>query len=444
VAPQQRFSLSDAIEFALRYNPRLRSALAASERAQGHEQTAFAPFLPQIDTLNRYVATSAALAPGAPGPTGSIAPAVIGSAYSAWQSELQLQWVLYDFGRTGGRYYQAVMRTRIAQLQLVRARQTVTYDVAAYYLLGLETMAQRTIAYDTIRRAEAILKDTQSRRAAGDAERDDVLRNEVQLSEAREALVRAEEAELAALARLNNVMGRNASLPLELIDQPLQPEFHQTLAECLEQAAAQRPETTVVRDGVAAAQFGREAARGEFLPRIAVRGSVGHVDGVNVVNGWQEGAALHIDVPLYHGGGPAGNLHAAEADIRQAIADAQAILDTMSLEVTLAHRSVTAARARVDLSQPAVQQARENLRIVRHRFRNGNATPTDIVDAETVLTRSQQRLATASIEYLGALARLAYAMGQTPGTLLTPVLPAPVKDTQEQALPTPRSVPSDR
>ena len=63
-------------------------------------------------------------------------------------------------------------------------------------------------------------------------------------------------------------------------------------------------------------------------------------------------------------------------------------------------------------SRPAVVQAQENLRLVRVKYGNGDATPTDIVDAETALTRSQQRLNSAIYTYLAALARLDYAMGR--------------------------------
>src|SRR5262249_61769545 len=76
-----------------------------------------------------------------------------------------------------------------------------------------------------------------------------------------------------------------------------------------------------------------------------------------------------------------------------------------------------AARAGVGLARPAVEQSAEALRIVRRRSRAGTATPTDVIDAETALTRSEQRYATARIDYLSALARLAYVMGDDPGGL---------------------------
>src|SRR5262249_56915392 len=115
-----------------------------------------------------------------------------------------------------------------------------------------------------------------------------------------------------------------------------------------------------------------------------------------------------------------GELHAAEADILEAAANAQSILDNISLEVTLAYRSVTAARERIGLAQPAVAEGRENLRLVRDKYRNGNATPTDIADAETTLTRARQRFYSATYQYLAALARMDYAMGSPQGNLLAP------------------------
>src|SRR5258708_10439610 len=208
------FALADAIAFALRNSPRLRSTRAAIERARGQEQVAFAPFLPQVDILGQYGVVSSTLAPGIPGNEGFILASTFGTRSYA-QTEVGLEWTLYDFGRTGRRYRQAVVRERITELQLVRAEQTVEFDVAAAYLDVLLARASRRVQEDAVRRAEATLDDTVARRKGGVALREDVLRAEVQLSESREALVLARQGELDAVARLNNVMGRNASLPLQ-------------------------------------------------------------------------------------------------------------------------------------------------------------------------------------------------------------------------------------
>ena len=154
-----------------------------------------------------------------------------------------------------------------------------------------------------------------------------------------------------------------------------------------------------------------------------MKGSLGWYDGENVVGGLTEGIGIQLNVPLYHGGAPRGKLRSAEAEISQAAADAQSVLNDISLEVTVAHRSVRSAQLRVDLARPAVEQSTEALRIVRERYRNGTATPTDVIAAETASTRAQQLYVSARLDYLLALARLAYVMGDDPEGLSYPLLP---------------------
>jgi outer membrane protein TolC len=431
----EALSLPQAVAFGLRNNPRLLAALAAIDRTRGQEQAAFAPFLPEIDFLSHGGVTSGALGPASAGATGIILPTNF-DTHSYSQAELQLQWTLYDFGRTAGRFRQAEARARIAELQSTRAEETIAYDVATAYLLALRAEAVRRIQEEAIRQSEATLRDTRSRRAAGVAEKDDVLRGEVQLAASKEDLDIAREAELAALARLNNAMGRNASLPVTVIDWNAQPPLDQSLVQCLEIAAARRPEIGVAREAVAAAQSGREATAAEYLPRVYTLASIGAIGGANIVTGVQEGAGLRIDLPLYTGGRRRGELRTADAEIRQAVADARSILDGVTLQVTLAYLAATTARQRIERDRPAIVEASENLRLVGNRYRNGTATPTDIVDAETALTRARQRLASATYEYLSALVSLDYALGNPPGFLLgladcpkdrvaSPVLPAP-------------------
>jgi outer membrane protein len=416
-AATQTFSLPDAIDFGIRNNPRLVAALAAIERARGQSEVAFSAFLPQVDFLTHEGVTSPTLGPASAGVTGIILPTAT-ATHDYAQAELQLSWTIYDFGHTGGQYHQAQAREQIAELQSTRARQTVGFDVASAYLLALRAGAIRRIQEEAIRRAQATLRDTRSRRAAGVLEKDDVLRAEVQLAAAEEDVDLAQEAELTAVARLNNAMGRNASLPVSLVAWNSEPAFNLSLVQCLEVAASQRAEISIAREAVAASQFGRESVAGDFLPKVYTRGSVGVVGGSNIATGAQEGIGLHIDMPLYTAGRREGSLCAADAEIQQSLADARTILDEVTLQVTVAYIAATTAHRRIERDRPAVVEAVENLRLVRNRYRNGQATPTDIVDAEVALTRAQQRLVSANYEYLGALVALDYSLENPAASLL--------------------------
>jgi outer membrane protein TolC len=228
-------------------------------------------------------------------------------------------------------------------------------------------------------------------------------------------------------------MGRGVALPLRLEDRLPLPDFDRSLVECLQAAAEQRAEIGAAREDVAGAAQGVDVARAGYLPRIYLRAGLGDADGSGIHTGFSEGVGLHLDQPLFAGGRHQGERAIAEADLRAAVTRAQLVFDGISLEVNLAFRAIASARVRLRLAEVAEVEARENRRLVGVKYRNGNATPTDVVDAETAATQSEQLAAAARYDYLSALAGLEYAVGapagcfiaqpRTPPTL--PTLPAP-------------------
>ena len=89
----------------------------------------------------------------------------------------------------------------------------------------------------------------------------------------------------------------------------------------------------------------------------------------------------------------------ADSRVREAMAQAESIADNIAFQVNEAYRRLVTARLGIEDARPAVEQARENYRLVRLRAREGDATPTEITDAQASLTRAQQN-------YLNARVRL--------------------------------------
>lgn len=411
------FTLADAIMFGLRNTPRLRVVQEQVAAARAGQDIAFAPFLPQVEFGYRFLAlTTRAL------PAGSfVAGTLEGGEYAFSLPEIGMHWTLCDFGRTSGRYGQAVTRAEIADLHLARAQQTVAYDIAGAYFQLLRARAVLRIRDQALLQSEAILKDTEARRKAGTADRNAVLRAEVEVSESRESVVAARREVFDAEARLNVVMGRSVSLPIQVVDVKAEPPFARTLEDSLQQAIHQRRELDVARRVVAEALYGERAARAEFLPKLFVRASVLRVDSPGPLSTTVEAAGIHLEMPIYSGGKHRGELRKSEALERSAIANSQVILDNIALEVNLAYRAIAANRERIRLGVTAVAQARENLRLTVVKYNNGDATPTDIVDAQTALTRASMRYSSALYDYLAGLAQLEYATGGDQSMLLQQV-----------------------
>ena len=214
-----------------------------------------------------------------------------------------------------------------------------------------------------------------------------------------------------ARAILNVSMGRTAEQPLRIKEVAAQPPFNESLDDCLGRAIAERREIRMAREAVAEARAGVQATKGELLPKVYVRGTVLRADSPGPLNGFLDGAGVHVDQPIYACGRHRAEIRRSEAQVAAAHAGLQVILDNVSLQVSLAYQSIDTDRQRIQLGEVTVAQARENLRLMTVRYDNGDATPTDIVDAQTSLRQAETTYFTAIYGYLEGLARLEYAVG---------------------------------
>ncbi|MDB5309300.1 MAG: outer membrane protein [Gemmataceae bacterium] len=430
-------SLADAIALAFRLQPRLRVFLEGVVQARGAETVAVAPFLPSA-VAGYSVGGFDLNAGGAPVGVGTGTPNFtflpftgaipvglnLNTGYEL--AEMRVQWLLADFGRRMGRYRQAQLGVDVAQLQTDRAFQTVANDVALAYYQVLRARSLKRIAEEAVRRAEEDLDVAKKLAKGGVVEREKVLRAEVVVAQARRGLDAAEAGAGVAVAALNLAIGLNVSAPTEVLGTPDLPEFGLTLADCLGEAVSLRRELEVARVSIQSAQAGGRVARAEFRPKVMAGGSLidfqqsaprGHTD---LAVGF-----IKLEWGLFEGGRRVGEVRIADSKTRAAAAQAEALADTIAFQVNEAYRQQVAARRGIDHSKPAVEQAREAYRLLRARAAKGDATPAEVTEAETALTRAEQDYLNSTYDYLTALTRLTFAIGLPPlptGTSL-PALP---------------------
>lgn len=215
-----------------------------------------------------------------------------------------------------------------------------------------------------------------------------------------------EEAETVAVAALNLAIGLNASSATGVEDTADIPPFTLGLADCL-QAAVGRREFQVARKSVQVAQVGKNVAGADFAPRIVADGSLfdfqqssprGHAD---LALGF-----IKLEWGLFEGGKRVAEVHIADSRIREAMAQADSIADTIAFQVNQTYRQLILARKGIDRSRPAVDQSRETYRLVVARSRQGDATPAELTEAEAGLTRAGQDYANSIYDYLTAIERL--------------------------------------
>jgi outer membrane protein TolC len=103
----------------------------------------------------------------------------------------------------------------------------------------------------------------------------------------------------------------------------------------------------------------------------------------------------------------------AEAALRQTEAALTQVQDAVMLDVAQNFYSVQAAHKLVDVAQDGVAAANETFRITDAKFKQGVASNTEVLDAQTAAVQAQITLTQARVDLAMATARLTRALGLT-------------------------------
>ena len=129
-------------------------------------------------------------------------------------------------------------------------------------------------------------------------------------------------------------------------------------------------------------------------------------------------AGIAISLGLFQGGRRVGELRGANAEVDLACASGKQVCDQIAYEVKVAYLAIDDARQRIEVARTAAAQASENARVIKSQLDQGDAIPTDVIEAELTRTKAQQGYLIATYDYLSALARVAYAVGLPPESYL--------------------------
>jgi len=418
----QPLPLSDAIALAFQRQPQLRVFLEGIQQARGRSDIAFAPFMPMVSTgysvggFDLNVGGTPIPVGPLPGftvlPPGFALPVGLNINTGYELAELKLQWLICDFGRRMGVYNASKLAIDLHELQTDRAFQTVANEVAVAYYNVLRTQALLRVASESVARDQDELEVAEKLAKGGVIEREKVLRAEVKLAESNRLKDLSEEAVGVALAALNLAIGLQPDESPAVVEPDESPDFKLSLPDCLQLAVNQRREFAVAQRTIQIAQEGTRVAHADFAPRIVGGGDLfdlqqssprGHAD---VAVGF-----IKLEWNVFEGGKRVAERRIASSKVREAMAQAESIADTIAFQVNESYRHMIAARRGIERARPAVEQAKENYRLVRARAASGDATPSEITDAETALTRAEQNHLNSTYDYLSAIAKLEYAMG---------------------------------
>ena len=386
VSPSLVYSetIEQAWEVALAANHSLRAANRTTESAEEHHDAAKSQRLPTLAVHGGYLAKND--------------PSIVNISELGIPSVDQFQVDeknSYSYCAsvsiplyTGGRIRHGIDATNYgveaAEFGEAQTIQDLKMNVADAYIGVLRARHTRTVADSQVTSLQSHAQVTENLFKQGLTDKNASLSAQVALANAKQQALQAQNGVDIANATYNRLLGRPLGqavapeeLHLEVVDGDLQ--------DLTRRAIQQRPALLILSRQVAALREQAAAKRSVRGPQAALSGGYDYNQNDFQVNEGIWSVNLGVKWDLYNGG----TNHQSMAITRKAEALLESRIDLESkvaLEVHQVWLKLHESRERTAVTEQAVAQADENLKVSKNLFKAGMVTHTEVLDAERLRT----------------------------------------------------------
>ncbi|MEG4811572.1 TolC family protein [Microcoleus sp. F8-D3] len=338
-------------------------------------------------------------------------------------STLQLSYDVDLFGRRRANIRAAEEQVRLRELDVERQAEELRFDTAEAYYTLQNADGQVAIRQASVRNAEQSLRDAEALERAGVGTRFAVLQAQANLANEQQQLSLARRDQRVAQRRLAEILNVSQSANLTAAD-PVEEAgvWRLSLEESIVQAFKNRPELEqqLVQRDISKQQ--RRSIQAGRLPQLSVGGSY-NVLGQDPDNpdpytsrGWADGYSIRASLTwsIFDGGAANARVKQRDADIAIAESRFDQLRNQVRREVEQAYFGLESSFENIETSEAGVLQSREALRLARLRFQAGVGTQTDVIQAETDLTRAERNRLSAIVTYNLGLSSLQRAVSNLP------------------------------
>lgn len=399
-------TLEEAIHRAQANEPGYVTAAGDSQSAHLDKRIAQAALLPSVSYNNQFLYTQ----PNGERLNGAQQPKFI--ANNAVHEYISQGVVSETIGLTQiATAQQANFAALEAQARLEIARRgLVATVVSAYYTLQANHVKLAT-AQRAADEAERFVHLTQTLEGGREVAHADVVKATLQQQQRQRELEDAHLAEDSARLNLGVLLFPDPRTPYRL-QEDSQPAPPSSLSEVETLAQQRNPDLAAALAAVHASEKDVLASRGAYLPDLSLNYSYG-IDAAQFATNSPDhlhnlgySASVSLNIPVWDW--LATHDRVKQSEIRRNIAKVQlsatqrqliANLQQFYDELTVSYNQLTSLTQSVDT-------AKESLRLTNLRYRAGEATALEVVDAQNALTLAEQAYADGVVRYRVALANL--------------------------------------
>ena len=320
---------------------------------------------------------------------------------------------LYSGGANEANIASNEIGAQSARLTTERAREDLRYEVTAAYWDAVEASKKIEVQRDTVNKYDAHLKNVTVLYDAGAQAKIDVLRSSVELSNARQELVRAENTYAVSLATLRNLLNIDRTEELTLTTEVAYQPFDTSVDNCISYAYRNRLDLAVARAKLRRCELAVERARAGKRPSVNLTLGTGLTSQFQPRHDTSTDVSASVGVSwnIFDSGVTRGAIEEAEAERDIALLNVKKEEESIDLNLRKAYLNMREAEQRFTSTGDAVRQAREDYHIANERYRAGEGILLDIIDAQTALATAQTNAISARYDYARYRAQVENLMG---------------------------------
>lgn len=411
-------SLKESIDIAFQRSVLLHAAREGISGAEAQKKEAFTGFLPKVSTSYSYTRFNQDpyfVFPGVPPliPPGKLTT----GTKDNYNWSIEVRQPLFAGGSISANYEANRLTEDIVRTEEVAARKDLVQEVTVAYFAILKNERILDVAEQSVVRLRAHRDMAQGFYDAGMIPRNELLAADVELANGLQLRLRTENGLEMAKSKFNTLLRREISAPVEIEDILREEPLTTPLETCIAEAMKNRPEIRASQLRVEQARSVVRIAESEYYPTVSLAGNYSKYGDTPGVAGspYKDQESWYVmgvaNWSLWEWGKTKNRVDVGRSRENQAADVLTNLRDQITLDVKSAFLLLHEALRQVQVTKATIVQAEENFRINTERYREQIGTATDVIDAETLLTRARS-------DYFSALgdlhinrARLKRAMG---------------------------------
>lgn len=423
VSAQQRMTLTveQAVQIGIENSKALKNSRFKVDASEAKAKETGTLGLPSLKVQGSYTRLSTVPASAFENPFNpalppiEIAPAIMNN----YGVKATVQQPLFTGGKISGAEDAAQYSAEASKQDFQKDRADMIYNVKAAYWNLFRAIEFRKVVDENVQQIQSHLTDAENLLKQGMLTSNDVLKVQVQLSDAKVRQIDAKNNVQLSMIALNNTLGLPLATEIEIASS-LQPVDapNSEISMLVKRAMEQRPDLIAMNARIKASEAGLSSARGGWWPQVYLVGNYNYLRPNQRIfpakdefrDTWDVSLSVSIDIWNWNQTGY--QTAQAQAQVAQAEEGLSLMKDGVTVEVTQNYLMMNQMKERIAVAEQGVAQAQENYRVMNERFKKGLVPNSELLDAEVALLQAQLNRTQSMVDYELATARLSRSIGE--------------------------------